>query len=105
MSVDDDVREQRLGQERVAAGDSDVSGDWRESFTHSRDQGLTDTAAAALGDMVAALLGDMVTQFENLGGLNADRVEAILSGEEATNGELEELGYACVELMRALRQV
>jgi hypothetical protein len=54
--------------------------------------------------MVTALLSDMVTELENLGGISAARIEAILRGEAVTSGELEEIGYACVELLRALKE-
>ena len=56
-------------------------------------------------DLMTALLSDMVTELEDLGGISAPRVQAILHGEAATYGELEEIGYVCVELIRALKQV
>jgi hypothetical protein len=46
----------------------------------------------------------MVTELENLGGISASRIEAILRGEAAASGELEEIGYARVELLRVLKE-
>ena len=54
---------------------------------------------------MTALLSDMPTELENLGQMRAPRVQAILHGEAATNAELEEIGYVCVQLIRALKQV
>ena len=66
---------------------------------------LSDTVAVELSDKVAAELSDKVAELEELGGMGASRVEAIAGGEEPTNGELEELGYVFVQLLRALRKV
>jgi len=108
------------GQERAIMGDGDAPGRGLAAIGQSHDADLRDKAAdlrdmvsahlsgmvtALLSDVVTALLSDRVTELEELGGITASRVEAIGRGEEPTNGELEELGYVFVELMRALRKV
>ena len=98
-------------QQRVHSGDSDATGKGAWDISESQDADLRDKVTADLrvrvtalvSDMVTALVSDMVTELENLGGISASRVEAIASGEDATNGELEELGYALVTLIRALK--
>ena len=105
MSEDDKAPPDPLAEVRPVAGDRNPRDEWREVFLHSRDRRPSDKAAAALSDMMTALLSDMVTELENLGGVSAPRVQAILHGEAATNNELEEIGYVCVELIRALKQV
>jgi len=55
-----------------------------------------------LNDEVRAYLRGLVTELEELGGIGVSRVRAIAYGEEATNDELEELGYIFVELLHAL---
>jgi hypothetical protein len=81
-----------------------VSDDWKEAFLHSRDRRPPDETAAALSDMLTLRMGGILSQLEDLGGISGYRMEAIVCGEEEpTNGELEVIGYACVELMRALK--
>jgi len=78
------------------------SDDWKEAFLHSRDRRPPN--AAVLSDMLTVRLGAILTQLENLGGVSSYRIAAIVCGEEEpTNGELEEIGYACVELLRGLK--
>jgi hypothetical protein len=84
MSDDDQVREKRLGEERVTAGDSDSTGK---------------VLGAAVQPCVPHL-SDMVFEFAKLAGVNAPRVEAIAQGEEATRGEIEALGHGFVEWIR-----
>jgi len=106
------------GQARAVAGEGDATGKLVAATAQSGDADLRDKAAdlrdmvsvhlsgmvtALLRDMVTALLSDRVNELEELGGINVSRVEAIGRGEEPTNGELEELGYVFVELMRALK--
>jgi hypothetical protein len=55
-----------------------------------------------LNDEVRAYLRGIVDDLEKFGGLGATRIKAIAYGDEATNGELEELGYVFVGLLRAL---
>jgi len=105
MSDHDKLPENPLGGVRASGGDSLAREGWREVFLHSRDPRPSVKAAAALSDIMTALLSDMVTELENLGGISAPRVQAILHGEAATSGELEEIGYVCVELIRELKQV
>jgi len=108
MSEDNQAPSDRLAEVRPIAGDRTrerTSDEWREVFLQSRDLCLSEETAAVLSDLVTALLSDMVTELENLGQMRAPRVQAILHGESATNGELEEIGYVCVELIRALKQV
>ena len=81
-----------------------MSDDWKEAFLHSRDRRATEEAAAALSDMLTVRLGAILTGLEDLGGIRGYRIAAIMCGEEEpTDGELEVIGYACVELMRALK--
>ena len=81
-----------------------ASDDWIETFLHSRDRRPSDKVASGPSGMVIGRLRDMATELEELGGISASRVETIVrGGEEATSGELEELGYLFVELMRALK--
>jgi len=95
MSDDDKVRGNGLGEDGTIAAGSDA----------------TDKAVAApapqvsdlrLNDDVRAYLLGMVTDLEELGGIGVSRIRAIAYGEEATNDELEELGYVFVELLHAL---
>ena len=65
---------------------------------------LSDRVAVELSDTVAEALSERVADLEELGGMNASRVEAIADGAEPKNGELEELGYVFVQLLRALRK-
>jgi len=51
----------------------------------------------------ATLMGMFATELENLGGIDASRIQAILRGWEATDDEVERIGYACIEVMRALQ--
>ena len=67
MSEDDDVREKRLGEERVTGGQRCEWRLEREALLHSRDQGPSDKATATLSDMVTPHLSDLVTELENLG--------------------------------------
>ena len=55
-----------------------------------------------LTDEVRAYLRGLVTELEELGGIGVSRIRAIAYGDEATNDELEELGYVFVELLHAL---
>ena len=104
MTVDDKVPGNPGREERAVEGGSDVSEGWKEVFLHSRDRHPPDDAVAALSDMLTVRLGGILTQLENLGGVSGYRIAAIVCGEEEpTNGELEEIGYACVQLMRALK--
>jgi hypothetical protein len=83
-----------------------VSDDWKEAFLHSRDRRPPDEAAAALSDILTVRMGGILRQLENLGGVSGYRIQAIVCDEEEpTNGELEEIGYACVQLLRALKKV
>jgi len=84
MSVDDQVREKRLGEERVTAGDSDSIGKAIDAPVQACDPHLS----------------DMVFEFAKLAGVNASRVGAIAQGEEATRGEIEALGHGFVEWIR-----
>ena len=104
MSENDKVPPDRLAEVRPIAGDRNARDEWREVFLQSRDVCLSDKTAAAMSDLMTALLSDMVTELEDLGGISAPRVQAILHGEAATNAELEEIGYVCVELIHALKQ-
>ena len=96
MGEDDKVPENPAREERAIAGDRELSDDWKEVFLHSRNRRPPDEAAAAL-------MGMFATELENLSGIDASRIEAILRGAEATDDEVETIGYACIELMRALR--
>jgi len=84
-----------LGEERGIADDasetSEVAGPGAIA-----GQGWADKATAAL-------MGMFATELENLGGIDASRIEAILRGAEPTDVEVERIGYACIELMRALQ--
>ena len=84
MGDDDKVREKRLGQERVTAGDRDSTGKALEAPAQACDPHLS----------------DMVFEFAKLAGVNASRVEAIAQGEEATRVEIEALGQGFVEWIR-----
>ena len=80
-----------------------MSDDWEDGFFHSRDRRPPDDAAA-LSDMLTVRLGAILTELGDLGGISRYRIAAITRGEEEpTDGELEEIGYACVQLMRALK--
>ena len=85
MSDDDKVREKRLGEERVS-GHSDSSGKAVEAPMQACDPTLS----------------DVVFEFAKLAGVNASRVEAIARGEEATGGEIEDLGHGFVEWIREI---
>jgi hypothetical protein len=65
---------------------------------------LSDTVAVELSDTVAGEVSDTVAGLEELGGMSASRFKAIAGGEEPNNGELEELGYIFVQLMRSLKE-
>jgi len=96
---------------RAVAGEGDATGMAKEAVGQSHEADLRDKVTADLKDKVAVLVSDMVTvlasdlvaELEKLGGISTARVEAITGGEDPTNGELEELGYVFVELMRALK--
>ena len=104
MGDDDKLPETPAGEERAIEGGTDVSHDWKKVFLHSRDRRPPDEAAAALSEMLTVRMGGILRQLENLGGISAYRIEAIVCDEEEpTNSELEEIGYACVELLRALK--
>ena len=96
MGEDDKVPENRAHEERAIAGGRELSDDWKEVFLHSRDRRPADEAAAAL-------MGMLATELQNLSGIDASRIEAILRGAEATDDEVETIGYVCIELMRALQ--
>jgi hypothetical protein len=115
----DETREQLIcprcltaDQERAIAGDGDATDKATTAIAQSDDADVRDKVAAELcgrvtaliSDMVTGLVSDVVTDLEELGGMSASRVEAIARGEEPTNGELEELGYVFVELMRAFKK-
>ena len=103
-SCDNEGPENPLGGEWTVAGDGNASVDWIKTFVHSRDRRASDKVASGLSGTLIGRLKDMATELEELGGISASRVETIVrGGEEATNGELEELGYLFVELMRALK--
>ena len=104
MGVDDKVPEMPVREARAIPGGIDVSAGWKKIFLHSRVRRPPDEAAAALSDMLTVRLGGILTPLENLGGVSGYRIAAIVCDEEEpTNGELEEIGYACVQLMRALK--
>jgi len=65
---------------------------------------LSDTVAVELSDTVAVEVSDTVAGLEELGGMSGSRFKAIADGEEPSNGELEELGYIFVQLMRSLKE-
>jgi hypothetical protein len=92
---DDKVPEKPAREERGTEGGSDASDDWKEVFLHSRDR--------PPDEATAALMGRFATDLQNLTGIDASRIKAILRGAEATDDEVERIGYACIELMRALR--
>jgi len=94
MSEDDEVREYTPGGDRATAN-SDAT-DKAEAAPALQGPGLS------LNDEVRAYLLGMVTDLEELGGIGVSRIRAIAYGEEATNDELEELGYVFVELLHAL---
>ena len=77
--------------------------DWEEAIFDSGDRRPPDESAA-LSDMLTVRLGAILTELGDLGGISRYRIAAITRGEEEpTDGELEEIGYACVQLMRALK--
>ena len=96
MSNDDKVREDRLGED----------GTFRAVGRDATDKGVVAPARQVsdlrLNDEVRAYLRGMVAELEEFGGISVDRVKAIAYGAEATNDELEELGYVFVELLQAL---
>ena len=96
MGEDEKVPENPAREERAIAGDRELSDDWKEVFLHSRDRRPADKATAAL-------MGMFATELENLCGIDASRTGAILRGAEATDDEVERIGYACIEMMRALK--
>jgi hypothetical protein len=115
----DETREQLVcprcltgSQERAVAGDSDATGEGATAVAPSHDGDLRDKVAAGLSDKVAAILSDTVAVelsdtvagLEELGGMSASRFKAVADGEEPSNGELEELGYIFVQLMRSLKE-
>ena len=99
------VPEDPLGEVRAIGGDSGARDDWKEDFLHSRDRRPSDKAPADPMSMFATkdLMGMFATKLENLGGIDASRIEAILRGAEATDDEFESIRYACNDLMRALK--
>jgi hypothetical protein len=101
-----------LGEERAVAGEGCATDKAAAAIAQSKDADLRGKVAeelcgrvtALVSDMVTGLVSDVVSELEELGGMSPSRVEAIARGEEATNGELEELGYVFVEFMRALKK-
>ena len=97
-----------LGEAKAVSGDGDTTG---EALARSNGSALTDKVAAdpyrrlamLVSEMLTALVSDMVVGLEELGGISASRIEEIAGGAEPTTGELEELGYAFVQLLRALK--
>ena len=81
-----------------------------EDWTIAADCGASDKAVGApapqsalcLNEEVRAYLRGMVTDLEEFGGMSVERVKGIAYGEQATNGELELLGYVFVELLHAI---
>ena len=115
-------------QERAVAGEGDTTGETAAAVAPSNDGDLrdkmaadlrdkvaaevsdkvaailSDTVAVELSDTVAVEVSDTVAGLEELGGMSASRFKAIADGEEPSNGELEELGYIFVQLMRSLKE-
>jgi len=92
---DDKVRENRLGEDWLIA----AYGDATDNPVAAPAPEVSDLR---LNDEVRAYLRGMVSELEEFGGIGVERVKAIAYGAEATNGELEELGYVFVELLHAL---
>jgi len=92
---DDEVRESRLGEDRLIAAYGDAT-----------DKPVAATAPEVsdlrLNDEVRAYLRGLVSELEKFGGIGVERVKAVAYGAEPTNGELEELGYVFVQLLHAL---
>ena len=84
-----------LGEERGIADDASETAEVAGPGAIA-GQGPADKATAAL-------MGMFATELENLGGIDASRIKAILRGAEATDDEVERIGYACIEVMRALQ--
>ena len=93
MNDDGKVQENQLGEDwTIAAG----------CGATDKAVGVPRVSDLCLNDEVRAYLRGMVAELEEFGGISVERVRAIAYGEEATNGELEELGYVFVELLHAL---
>ena len=95
MSQNDEAREHPPGEDWLVAAGCDAT-DNAVAAPDPQASGL------CLNDQVRAYLRGMVTELEEFGGIGVSRVRAIAYGEEATNDELEELGYIFVELLHAL---
>ena len=95
MSDDDKVRGNGLGEDGTIAAGSEAN----DKAVAAPAPQVSDLR---LNDDVRAYLLGMVTDLEELGGIGVSRIRAIAYGEEATNDELEELGYIFVELLHAL---
>ena len=95
-----------LGEAIAFSGDGGTTG---EALAQWDGAALTGEVAAdpyrrlamLVSEMLTALVSDMVVGLEELGGISASRIKEIARGEEPTTGELEELGYAFVQLLRA----
>ena len=97
-----------LDEATAVSGDGDTTGG-----ALARSDGAAVTAKGAadpyrrlamlVSGMLTALVSDMVVELEELGGISGSRIEEIAGGEEPTIGELEELGYAFVQLLRVMK--
>ena len=91
----DKAREGWPGEDWTIAADCGATANKAEGAPASQP-------ALCLNDEVRAYLRGMVTELEEFGGISVERVKAIAYGEQATNGELELLGYVFVELLHAI---